>query len=63
MRLTHHVVFLGPYFSCESWMSRRSINKRKPRDLALSSREMEYLLPRLILMSRLPLKMVHPWSI
>ena len=64
MWLTHHVVFLGPWFSCESWTRReKSSTKEKPRGLALSSRKREYSLPRRMLMSRLPLKMVHPWSI
>lgn len=39
------------------------LNERKAKGLALSSRKQEYLLPRRMLMSRLPLKMVHPWSI
>lgn len=31
MRLTHHVVFLNPYLSCESWMSWNKHQQKKTR--------------------------------
>lgn len=39
IRLTRHVVFLGPHLSGESWTNRKSINLRKPGDPAIPSRQ------------------------